>query len=318
MNKKTILVTGIGGDVGQDVIRCLKDSGYGDSIIGCDIERYVPGRQNVNKFFNAPRASDRRAYLKFLTGIVKKESVAYIFPMPEIEIGILSEERNIFKGNPKVMINDPMIIRTFSDKFETAAFLKKSGFPHPRTFLPEELRGELVYPFLLKQRRWGGAKDVVIVHDDEEFAFYIKKGKDRVAQEIIGSADEEYTVGVFSDGRKIYSIAFRRSLGYGSLSKSVELMSDEVLDGVAADIARAVSLKGSINIQLRKKGKVYIPFEINPRFSSTVHVRHCFGFQDVKWWLDMEEGRPISYAPQYKEGVAVRTLGEAFFNMVRV
>ena len=32
----------------------------------------------------------------------------------------------------------------------------------------------------------------------------------------------------------------------------------------------------------------------------------------------MEEGKSINYAPKYREGVAVRTLGEAFFNMVSI
>ena len=284
---------------------------------GCDIEPHAPGRQHVRKFLKAPSARDRRAYVDFLKETVRKEGVEYLFPMPEVEIGILNDERDIFGGRAKVIINEPFIIDTFSDKLETAAFFKEKGFPHPRTFLLEQVSNELPFPFLLKKRYWGGAKKVVIVHDAEELAFYRKRMDDTVAQELVGSDDEEYTVGAFSDGGTAHVIAFRRSLGYGSLSKTVELVIDRGLEKMARDIAKAISLKGSINIQLRKAQGRYVPFEINPRFSSTVYLRSYFGFRDVKWWLGMIEGKKIAYEAKFKKGVAVRTLGEAFFGMAK-
>jgi carbamoyl-phosphate synthase large subunit len=41
-----------------------------------------------------------------------------------------------------------------------------------------------------------------------------------------------------------------------------------------------------LNVQLRLRGGIPYVFEINPRFSSTLMMRHKIGFQDFIWTLD--------------------------------
>jgi carbamoyl-phosphate synthase large subunit len=71
-------------------------------------------------------------------------------------------------------------------------------------------------------------------------------------------------------------------------------------------VAKALQLRGSINIQLRlRDGYPYI-FEINPRFSSTVVARHKLGFSDVLWSLqDQNLGLNTSYSENYLPGTKV-------------
>jgi hypothetical protein len=74
-----------------------------------------------------------------------------------------------------------------------------------------------------------------------------------------------------------------------------------------------MDFKGSLNVQFRQTERGCVPFEINPRFSSTVYFRSLFGFKDVRWSLDMHEGNPIVYTPGAMKGIGVRKLGEVIF-----
>lgn len=315
MAGKKVLVTGVGGDIGQSLLKCLKDVGYEFSLLGCDIDPFAGGRVLVEKFYQVPCALDSGSYLRFIVGLLESENIKYVFPTSEAEIEFFDIHRDRFKNDTAIFIHNRDIVRTFLDKYETALFLMNNGLPSPRTYLIERYSNELGYPCILKPRRGHGGKSLILVNDLEEFKFFRRRLKDYVVQENIGTQDEEYTVTVFSTREKSYSIAFKRFLGYGSLSKIAQLMQDARLEYLAEKIATAVSLEGPLNIQCRKTDSGYVPFEINPRFSSTVYARHYFGFQDVKWWVDLKEGRTIEYRPRFKGGTCVRTIGETFFDL---
>jgi len=311
-----ILVTGAGGDIGFNIIKCLKDADYNLFILGCDIDPYAMGRTMVKKFLKAPKALNEEKYLDFIKNTIKKYRIEYIYPSTEIEIEFFHRNREYF-DKTAVFINNPFIIDTFLDKYKTINFLKNNGLSYPTTFLIEDYNNQLDFPLLIKHRRSWGGKGLLIIRDSKEFEFYRKRITDAIVQEYIGTDDEEYTAGVFSNGKNIYSICFRRQLGYGSLTKFAQLVHENEIEHLVEKIARICHLEGSINIQFRKTKKGVIPFEINPRISSTVYFRHYFGFQDVKWWLDMKENKPIDYRLKYKKGIGVRTIGEVFFDLER-
>ena len=76
---------------------------------------------------------------------------------------------------------------------------------------------------------------------------------------------------------------------------------------ICLQIANEWNLKGSINIQLRLIDNKPIIFEINPRFSSTVYMRHKLGFKDLIWSLADFYNEKI-YFENLKEGtIIVRT-----------
>ena len=315
MAERKVLVTGVGGDIGQSLLKCLKDTDYEFSLLGCDIDPFAGGRALVEKFYQVPYATDSENYLRFVTGLFESESVEYIFPTTEAEIEFFDINRELFKNNATIFIHGHDIVKTFLDKYETALLLAENGLPSPKTYLIEHYKDELDYPYILKPRKGHGGKNLILVNDAEAFKFFRSRLENYVVQENIGTPDEEYTVTIFSTGKKSYSMALKRSLGYGSLSKVAQLITDSNLECLAEKIAAAVSLEGSLNIQCRKTNSGYVPFEVNPRFSSTVYVRHYFGFQDVKWWVDLKEGRTIEYKPRFKSGICVRTIGETFFDL---
>ena len=312
----SILVTGVGGDIGQSVLKCLKDSHYNPYLIGCDIEPYAGGRKGVDAFYQAPPATRKDEYLNFISNIIKKEMCEYIIPTTEPEIKFYDMNREYFTINGiNVLINNSFIINTFLSKYNTICFLKESNFPYPKTYQLLEFKNQLEYPVIVKPESGCGGKKIQILYDDVDLEYIKRKYSEAIVQEVIGNINEEYTVGIFSDGTNVYSIAFRRYLGYGSLTKFAELTINDEIEQFARLIAQACDLKGSINVQLRKTENGFIPFEINPRLSSTVYFRHFFGFKDVIWWLDMHEGYDIEYLLKSKRGIGVRTISETFFDV---
>jgi carbamoyl-phosphate synthase large subunit len=311
---RNILITGVGGDIGQSVMKCLKETGYKMRLVGCDADPYAAPRDDLETFFQCPLAIDDEGYMAFIDKCLDENDIKYVIPTTEPEIAFYNRYKDRFK-NTSILINEPHIINTFFDKYKSVQFFKDNNIAYPRTYRIKEYKNELDFPVLLKKQKTWGSKGLNTVRDKEELEYFKKREKGALIQEIVGRPEEEYTVGVFSDGKIVYSIAFQRCLGYGSLSKIARLVSDEKLFSVAEKMAKAACLKGSFNIQLRKAGDNYIPLEVNPRLSSTVYIRHRFGFEDVKWWLDMKEGRKIEYKPKYGKGVAVRTIGEIFFEL---
>ncbi len=288
---RRILITGIGGDVACAIIRCLKDSGNGDEIYGIDIKQYTPYMNLITKAFTAPRYTDGD-YLPFVKNLLEKYEITHFLPTTEYEIMLFDKERDYFeKKGVKLIINNSKIIDVCMDKYKTAAFLKDAGVDTPKSFFAEEYKEGLDYPFILKAQSGCGSKGLRVIHNETEWKECGKSGM--ICQELIGSDDTEYTVGVFSDGEKVNSITLKRKLGYGGLSALVEVCDIPEITETAKKAAKAFSLKGSFNIQLREQGGRYYVFEINPRLSSTTGFRHRFGFKDAMWWLDMEDGKEI-------------------------
>lgn len=312
--RKNIIVTAIGGDIAQSIIKCLKDTDYKVRIVGCDIDRYAAGRSDVSGFLIAPKAVEKDRYFNFIKKAVKKYSIEYIYPASDQEIIFFNRYRNYFEEKGiKLFINSPYIIDTFLDKYKTVDFLRRNNLPYPLTFLAKKYKNQLSYPFILKPRKERGSKGVIKINNVEESRFYRKAVPGAIVQEYLGGENEEYTTGLFSDGKNVYSVSFRRKIGFGGVSKLANLLAHNKIAGIAKKIAQSCNLIGSINIQWRMRKRKPVVFEINPRFSSTVYLRHYFGFQDVKWWMDVAEKKAIRCKLRYRKGIGVRRLSEAFF-----
>ena len=291
---RRILITGIGGDVACAIIRCLKDSGNDDKIYGIDIKQYTPYMNLITETFTAPKYTDGD-YLPFVKGLIEKYEITHFLPTTEYEIMLFDKERDYFeKKGVKIIINNSQIIDVCMDKYKTAAFLKDAGVDTPKTFFAEEYKEGLKFPFILKAQSGCGSKGLKIIKSETDWTECGKSGM--ICQELIGSEDAEYTVGVFSDGKNVNSITLKRQLGYGGLSALVEVCDIPEITRIAEKSAKAFGLRGSFNIQLREQGGRYFVFEINPRLSSTTGFRHRFGFKDALWWLDMADGKEI---PRY-------------------
>ena len=309
---RKILITAIGGDVTCAIIRCLLEDCKSDELYGYDIQRYTPYMNFFSAVEVAPRYTDQ-TYAEFMKNFIIKYHITHFIPVTEPEILIADANREFFKEQGvKVLINNSETLRICTSKYLTAESLKNRGIEVPKTFRALNYNGELEFPFILKADYGNGGASIHVIRDLMEWNEAEKHGM--VCQQKVGTAEKEYTVGVFSDGNNVNSIILKRKLGlgYGNTSSglSVEVFCCDIpeIKNIAEKIAKALHIVGSINIQIREENGHYYVFEINARLSSTVGFRHKMGFKDAVWWLNMVDGPggfPKFYSPVGARGVKV-------------
>lgn len=309
---KKILITAVGGDIGYGVIKALKKGGHNLYIIGCDIKKYNISYDIVDDFVICPPYGKEQQWTDFILNLINDKGVECFWPITESEIKIVDSRRELFK-NVTLIMNNSNVLNVSMDKGMTARFLTDGGVRTPKTWDAVPSR-ELVFPLIVKERFGCGSHSVYKVNNGKEFSDAIEEMESPIVQEYIGTEKEEYTLTIFSDGHVINHIAFRRELGFGGMSRYVELIDNEKLSAIAMKIAKLFNLIGSINVQLRKRQGEFYVFEINPRISSTIGFRMLLGFNDVSWWIDAFEGIPITHygLPQGKV-YGARTVEEKIF-----
>jgi len=280
MGKPSILITGVGGGVGQSIIKSLQESQF--RLIGVDGETLGTGLYTVDKAYRVPYAHDP-GYVDRLLEICKSEKCSLIFPGLDAELFPIAAHASQFTelgATPVVSTAD--VIRTGDNKYATALFLQKHGFPAPRTRLvTDNFLDKLGFPFVLKPLE-GGARSqgVYIIQEEQELKFRLSTidNDNYVAQEYIEG--DEYTCGSINfDGSCHGVIVMRRILRDGDTYKAF-VHNDAHLENFVREVAESLKPYGPCNFQLRVRDGVPYIFEINPRCSGTTFSRTLAGFNE--------------------------------------
>ena len=309
---KRIVVTAVGGDIGYAVVKALKASTHDLYIIGCDIKPYNMSCDVVDEFYVCPPYKNIDMWTKYMVDLIAKSNVDFFWPITEPEIKIVNQRKDLF-ASTMVIMNQSNVLEVAMDKGETARFLLRNGVLTPKTWTSKN-ENEIQYPVIVKEKFGCGSHSVALVNDYAQLEHAFDEMESPIVQEYIGDQSGEYTLTVFSDGKVINHIAFKRELGFGGMSRYVELIHDNELGEIAIRIAKMFELHGSINVQLRKDHGEYYVFEINPRISSTMGFRMLLGFNDAAWWMNMLENKAIeTYVAPEGKIVGVRTIEEKIF-----
>ena len=165
---KKVLVTGVGGGVGQSIVKSLRPTDY--AVVGMDCDALAAG------LYAVPRACIGRAagdpeFIDAIIDVCREEHCSLVFPGVEPELLPLSE------GAPRLaaegvtaIVSGPEVVRLCDDKLATAEFLAEHGFSAPTTMPFTEDVDQSWFPFVLKPRH-GGARSLhtYVVHDKAEF-----------------------------------------------------------------------------------------------------------------------------------------------------
>jgi carbamoyl-phosphate synthase large subunit len=342
-----VLVTAVGGGgIGEQIVKALRISKKNYYIVGTDIKETSKGLYEVDKPIIIPVANDP-AYIEILLNICLQEDIKVLFCGSEAEIKRISPERKRFIEQGILFpYNKQEILDLCFDKLETINWLKKNEFAYPQTFLlsiSEDLNHITEFPVVLKPHlASGGSTNVFIAQDEKElllFSSYLFAIYDSfIAQQYIGTPDDEYTVGVLSDmeGNLINSIAVRKNILTG-LSNKIRVPNrtnkKELGDTLAissgisqGEIGRfetitkqceAIALKmncvGAVNIQCRVVNDLVHVFEINPRFSGTTSLRAIVGYNEPDTLIQKYfSGAEPELHFAYKTGIIMRGITEMF------
>ncbi len=291
-----VLVTGVGGGVGQSIIKALADSGV--RVVGADADDRAAGLQAVPVACRIPRADDP-AFVASLMELCAREGCALVFPGLDPELPVLASAAGQFAAaGVTTIVSEPHVIRICDDKFETAAFLARNSLAAPETtpYRPDIDPSRL--PIVLKPRRGGSRSAGVFT--------VTTPGQLRTAQEMIDPANcviqeylpgPEYTCGTVNLGGQCHGpIVMRRQLRGGDTYRA-EVIRDSSIESYVAAAAAALQPFGACNFQLRLRGGEPVIFEINPRCSGTTAARAMAGFNEPLMITEyLLHGRPPEYS----------------------
>ena len=307
MDEKRVLITGIGGNVGQGIIRNIKATNYNIKVIGTNIEAFSAGNHLCDVFYKVPFAYAEN-YISELIKIVEKEHIDLIIPSTDYEVYYLSLHQS--KVPCKIVVSGLETTSNYLDKYHTFLHHKKNNLPFGESFLPSKY-GNQFKDVILKPRKGRGSRGLHInplsyteFSDNEYMVQELHKGK-------------EITTAFYVDkNNKLHGfITLERELENGTTTHcKVVTDFDTQLEKLLNKVIEVNKFRGSANLQsiVNQKGDI-IPFEINCRISGTNSIRANFGFQDVKYTLQEWLYNEKADQPQIKKGVATRILMDVIY-----
>lgn len=293
----SIAVTGVGAIIGQGIIKSLRQSAYSVRIVGVDRNCNSPGPFLCDAFEQKPGASeDSQAYLDYWARIVHVHKIDLILPGLELDMTFFDRHRPVFAGlGVKVALNRTELIEACADKWEFGQVLESIGYPtipslRPASW-PEAVATLGDAPLLLKPLHGNGSRGIVLIEDEGDFDYWQRKTRTPwMLQRIVGSANEEYTVGLFGlgDGRHLGPLIFRRRLSAAGNTLEAEVVPEHaIIEAAVGRLCQHFMPLGPSNFQFRVEGDTAYLLEINPRFSSSNSLRTAFGFNEAEMAIQL-------------------------------
>lgn len=293
-----VLVTGMGGNVGQGIVRCLRSLPMPLRIIGTNTTPMSAGNHLCDAHYVVPPAIDA-GYVGAMRGICAREGVALIVPSTDYETYHLGLAR---EGLPKVAASPAETCRVFLDKMETARFFAEHRIPFATSYLPSEYGGQLTST-IVKPREGRGSRGICLDPPDPR-AF----GDDYMVQERHLGIEITSAFYVRQDGVLHGHVTMERTLSAGMTSAcEITFAHDAKVERIVQAIIAALPVRGSCNLQsiVTGSGEI-VPFEVNGRLSGTTSIRGQLGFPDACWTVEEHLfGLPLA-PPRVVLGSAVR------------
>ncbi len=300
MSIKNILVTGIGGVVGQGILRNISDMQLQNEIIGTNTIKVSAGNHLCDKVYEVPFAYDP-SYIGTIEKICIDENVGLIIPSTDYESYYLAKYQSQL---PCVVASCSEEVTNFSlDKYSNYQAFTKYGIPFAQSVLPSEYQDEYE-KIIIKPREGRGSRGIhVDPANPKSFS------DSNLIQEYLEGDELTTTFYVRKDGSLHGLITFKRELEQGNTSKAeVVFEYDEEILLIIKKMIKHYGYKGSCNIQSKVTNKGIIPFEINSRISGTNSVRAQFGFPDVAYTVQEHLlGKSIK-PPKVNKGTALRII----------
>lgn len=306
MERKTILVTGIGGNVAQGALRNILSLNLDINIIGVDVSAFTAGNHLCDRTYVVPYAYDD-GYISTIKSIIDKEKVDVVIPTTDYEVYYLSLNKATL--NTTMVVSDADIAKVYLDKYLTYLHHQKLHIPFAQSWLPSEYNHE-ANDIIVKPREGRGSKNIHInPANPQGFS------DEFVIQPLYKGIEITTAFYVKRDGSLHGLFTMERELANGATSKSNTTKKyDAELERIIKKMIAHKGLYGSINIQsiVDDKGNI-IPFEINCRISGTNSIRHNLGFRDVEYTI--QEYLLNQQPDEIKaiDGIALRMLSDVIY-----
>ena len=308
----TVLITGAGGVAVPGLIERLRGSGY--RVLAADMDQHAVGLYLADTGFVIP-AGKSSDFLQVIRHICRQEGVDVLVPLVDEELvaALELESEGII-----VLLPRQKFVTLCLDKFLLMQSLRAANITVPETRLASNGTGDMDFPLVIKPRTGKGSRGLGTVTSQEELEQYLQNSLYEtdalIIQEQIQGVEFTVSVVVWRDGEVqavvpkeiIFKKGFTR-LAVTRRNLIIERLCDAIQDNLSAD--------GPFNVQLRVDQNTGqpIPFEINPRFSTTTSLTIAAGIDEIGGLIAQAvQGKSEYHFGDWQEGVVLlrRTLDE--------
>jgi carbamoyl-phosphate synthase large subunit len=322
MNSKevTLLILGVGGNVGQGILKALAASTLKCRTIGACIDSSGMGLYACDHAVVSPLATDPR-FLEWLDLTCGTYQVQGILSGVESVLKVLATHQRAIERSTgaKILVSPIETLQICTDKLASANWLRDNGLNYPISVDACDKDGvkclvkQFGHRLFAKPRHGKGSQGILEIKTESDLADVIGRG-DYVIQEYLGDPQNEYTASTFTDrdGQVRGCIVFSRQLLEGT-TVSARIVEIPIVHAEAIAITQSLKPVGPCNMQLRLHNGRPVCFEINLRYSGTTPIRAQFGFNDVEAGVRhyvLQEA--ISNLAPATRGVALRYWNELY------
>ncbi len=309
----SVLVTAIGSFSADAVIAALKKMGC--RVIGCDIypEMWHPCSKDLDAFFQVPFASEEEEYVRSLTDICRKEGVAFLVPLTDLEIDVLNRHRPIFIRNGICLcMQRAATLSVARDKYRLYTFFRDDPAVAsiPTWHCPVKENITPAYPYIAKPCNGRSSEGLVRIEDDDMLRQYLCKPNYILQQCKKGpvfTVDYVRSEATGSDMAIPRKELLRTKNGAGVI---VEMMHNPDLERIASHIGAAIGIHGCVNMEFIQEGDSYFLIDINPRFSAGIAFSALTGYDMVLSHMNCFRGGEIQPAIPIRRQIIAKRYSE--------
>lgn len=302
---KKVLVTGVGGVVGQGILRNLRHDAFDVALIGTNVAPVSAGNHLCDAVHVVPYAVDP-TYVEVMRDLVVREGIDLIIPSTDYEV------HHLMLAQPDlptvIAASAADVSRMCLDKYLTWEAFSAHGLPFAASSLPSRYSGQFERT-VVKPREGRGSRNIHVDPADP-----CSFSDDYLVQEYLDGEELTTSFYVRRDGSLHGMITFVRELEQGNTSQAeVVARHDPQLRPMIEAMVGKFAFRGSCNLQSRVTARGIMPFEINCRISGTNSLRSQFGFRDVAYTMqEYLYGQPPE-VPQVTHGCAIRVMMDIIY-----
>ncbi len=301
-----VAITGVGGGVGQSVIRALRRSRLSPRLIGLDADPWAAGLYQCDESAIVPLASHEEDYIAALVRVATERRVDALIPGTDTEVPVIARHQESLRAVGCVpIVSATALIDAIQDKLACDAWFAAAGIPYARTVTGEEFVAgcELQFPLIVKPRWGSGSVGAYVLADAADAARSRVTDRDVVQEYLVPRSwmvttaqpkdlmkgprlrqqDEVSMQGLVSpDGEIVGLFASINDLRDGVPIRIRPTCDREILrftQQTVEVLARAGHV-GPCNLQGRITEQGLVLYEANARFTGITAVRAAMGWNE--------------------------------------
>ena len=310
-------MTAIGSMSAECVIRNLKI--MGNFVVGCDIypETWHYETALCDKFYQAPYATDKERYIRFLLDICAQNDLRYIIPLTDLEIDVINLHRDIFENrNITLCMQSSQVLAVVRNKYELYKYFESDSLvPSIRTCLLTQLNEAVPFPCLAKPYDGRSSEGLIRNATKEQLLAITNKEKYIVQEQLEGDV---FTVDFCRSELTGVKCAIPRQellRTKNGAGLTIRTIADENLMDLSLHIGDELHINGCVNMEFIGRNGVYYLIDINPRFSAGIAFSALAGYDMVNNHLNCFVGKDVDKQIDILENIMIKKYQEVIIGL---